>query len=234
MGWLVDCADHQSWMCLPPTPTCFTAGYCRDETGPRLWHFPLTTKATNPQDGTVATAPQLPIPAPTGFLHHHPVSRNCPRQPQRSFCQPLLLQYILIPARASFFTSTSGVACLVYYLYGAAQAVALAAHATGTTFNHAALISPALVPWLECMGIFSGALQLQQDATRTSWLLHPHTCQTSNLMVLGLLCQEWLLHWSSPGVIPLRQTGQLGHQKPSYLRYPILPFLPCCPCTVHR
>jgi hypothetical protein len=36
----------------------------RDETGPRLWHFPLTTKATNPQDATGATAPQPPTPAP--------------------------------------------------------------------------------------------------------------------------------------------------------------------------
>jgi hypothetical protein len=37
----------------------------RDETGPCLWHFPLTTKASTLQDATVATAPQLRIPAPT-------------------------------------------------------------------------------------------------------------------------------------------------------------------------
>jgi hypothetical protein len=36
----------------------------RDETGPRLWHFPLTTKAANPQDATGATAPWPPIPPP--------------------------------------------------------------------------------------------------------------------------------------------------------------------------
>jgi hypothetical protein len=35
------------------------------KTGPRPWHFPLTTKATNPQDVTGATVPLLPIPAPT-------------------------------------------------------------------------------------------------------------------------------------------------------------------------
>jgi hypothetical protein len=85
------------------------------------------------------------------------------------------------------------------------------------------------------MGIFSGALQLQQDTSRASWLLRPHTCQASILPVLGLLCKEWLLHWSSPGVVPLLQTGQLGHQKPNYLQYgQIQPFLPCCPCIVHR
>jgi hypothetical protein len=37
----------------------------QDETGLHLWHFPLTTKAANPQDGTGATAPLLPIPDPT-------------------------------------------------------------------------------------------------------------------------------------------------------------------------
>jgi hypothetical protein len=36
----------------------------QDETGPWLWHFPLTSKATNPQDVTGATAPRPPIPTP--------------------------------------------------------------------------------------------------------------------------------------------------------------------------
>jgi hypothetical protein len=38
----------------------------------------------------------------------------------------------------------SGVACLVYYLYGAAQAVALAAHAAGTPFDPPSLDLPSI------------------------------------------------------------------------------------------
>ncbi len=52
---------------------------------------------------------------------------------------------------------------------------------------------------------------------------------------MGLLCQKWLLHWSSPGFILLLQTGQCRQQESSYLHYNwIPPFLPFCPCTVHR
>jgi hypothetical protein len=40
--------------------------------------------------------------------------------------------------------NTSGVACLVYYLYGTAQAVALAARATGTSFNPCSLDLPSI------------------------------------------------------------------------------------------
>ncbi len=39
------------------------------------------------------------------------------------------------PSQGILDTDTSGVACLVYYLYGAAQAVALAARATGTPLD---------------------------------------------------------------------------------------------------
>jgi hypothetical protein len=42
-------------------------------------------------------------------------------------------------------------------------------------------------------------------------------CQASISRVLGLLCQEWLLHWSSPGFILMLQACQLRHQKPIYL-----------------
>jgi hypothetical protein len=41
-------------------------------------------------------------------------------------------------------TSMSGVACLVYYLYGAAQAVALAARVTGTPFDPCSLDIPSI------------------------------------------------------------------------------------------
>jgi hypothetical protein len=39
------------------------------------------------------------------------------------------------PSQGVLATNTSGIACLVYYLYGAAQAVALAVHAAGTPFD---------------------------------------------------------------------------------------------------
>ncbi len=37
----------------------------RDETGPCLWHFPLTSEAANPQDAIGATAPWPPILPPS-------------------------------------------------------------------------------------------------------------------------------------------------------------------------
>jgi hypothetical protein len=48
------------------------------------------------------------------------------------------------PSQGILATDTSGVACLVYYLYGAAQAVALAAHATGTPFDPCSLDLPSI------------------------------------------------------------------------------------------
>ncbi len=95
----------------------------QDETGPRLWHFPLTTKAANPQDATSATAPWPPIPTP-----------SLPPLPPPSVTQLPLRSPVVIPPTLSaatcphpsqgiLATDTSGVTCLVYYLYGAAQAV---------------------------------------------------------------------------------------------------------------
>jgi hypothetical protein len=54
----------------------------QDETGPHLWHFPLTTVASNPQDAIIATAPQPPIPAPTPLTAPPPsVTRLPPPTP---------------------------------------------------------------------------------------------------------------------------------------------------------
>ncbi len=87
----------------------------RDETGPCLWYLTLIAEASNPQDATPATAPPprarpasvvmlRPLPAPVITL--------LPNQPHP--CQGILA------------TSTSRATCLVYYIYGASQAVALA------------------------------------------------------------------------------------------------------------
>ena len=63
----------------------------------------------------------------------------------------------------------------------------------------------------------------------------PHTCQTGNPTLLGFLCQEWILHWSSHGLLPLLQACQCRHQEPSHLRHGrIPPFLPFHPGPVYR
>jgi hypothetical protein len=48
------------------------------------------------------------------------------------------------PSQGILATSTSGATCLDCYLYGAAQAVALAAHAAGTPFDPCSLDFPSI------------------------------------------------------------------------------------------
>ncbi len=48
------------------------------------------------------------------------------------------------PSQGIFATNTSGIACSVYYLYDAAQAVALAARAAGTPFDPRSLDLPSI------------------------------------------------------------------------------------------
>jgi hypothetical protein len=48
------------------------------------------------------------------------------------------------PSQGILATSTSGTTCLVYYIYGAAHAVALAAHAAGTPFDPRSLDLPSI------------------------------------------------------------------------------------------
>jgi hypothetical protein len=48
------------------------------------------------------------------------------------------------PSQGILATNMSGVTCLIYYLYSAAQAVALAAHATGTPFDPRSLDLPSI------------------------------------------------------------------------------------------
>jgi hypothetical protein len=48
------------------------------------------------------------------------------------------------PSQGILATNTSGIACLVYCLYGAAQAVALAAQAAGTLFDPRSLDLPSI------------------------------------------------------------------------------------------
>ena len=105
----------------------------RDETGPCLWYLTLTAEVSNPQDTTPATAPPprarpasvvmlRPLPAPVIVL--------LPNQPH--------------PYQGILATSTSRATCLVYYIYGASQAVALASRAAGTPFDQCSLDLPSI------------------------------------------------------------------------------------------
>jgi hypothetical protein len=116
----------------------------RDETGPHLWHFPLTAEASNPQDASNSTEIQPPIPAPP--LRPLPAAVATPLPPPDPVVNPLseLASSHLHPSQGVLATSTAGAACSVYFLYGAAQAVALAARAAGTPFDPRSLDLPSI------------------------------------------------------------------------------------------
>jgi hypothetical protein len=103
----------------------------REQTGPRLWHFPVTKQGATPPAAASITTPLKTIPSP-------------PLRAQPPFVvthRPLLAQSLTLPpapphpSQEILATSSAGMACAVYYVYGAAQAVALASRATGTAFN---------------------------------------------------------------------------------------------------
>jgi len=179
----------------------------QDETGPHLWHFPLTAEAAQVALALDDTSPQPPIPSPpqpapadvvltprkqkhvsvsarkqklvsvstrklnwschaavkqcqhkslrrrVTFLlpaHHvnkdstiwrrvhckeHTTYRIDPHEAHLPAPIITLLTGHPHPSQGIPATCTTGAACSVYYIYGAAQVVALAAHATGTPFN---------------------------------------------------------------------------------------------------
>jgi hypothetical protein len=92
----------------------------QDETDPQLWHFPLTAKGTNPQDATGAAAPWPP------FLTPDLLPAPPPRVMQLPSATPMVIPPAVSaashphPTHGVLTTDTSGIACLVYYLYGAA------------------------------------------------------------------------------------------------------------------
>jgi hypothetical protein len=116
----------------------------QDETGLRLWHFPLTTKAANPQDATGATASWPPIPTPPPLPALPPSITRLPPPSPVVIPPTMSAATHPYPSQSILATSTSGVAYLVYYLYGAAQAVALAARAAGTPFDPRSLDLPSI------------------------------------------------------------------------------------------
>ncbi len=186
----------------------------RDETGPRLWHFSLTTKAANPQDATGATDPLLPIPAPTPLPAQPPSVTRLP--PPSPVVVPPIVSATTHPhpSQGIFATSMSGVACLVYYLYGAAQAVALAAHAAGTPFDprsldlpsigalvgfhHAYLGFPVKQTWLHA--IKAGNCDTFDGLT---YLNAARYCLEADETIMGHLAQQRQNFWSKKPKMPL-------------------------------
>ncbi len=182
----------------------------RDETGPRLWHFPLTAEAA--QIALNDVSPQVPIPLTAEAAYvavdtasHPPQLSIPPRTPRKRkwtrirtrarqaagkqrrhasprqritftlpphhvdkdstfwrriqpeerttyridprtavMHSPTITPLHPHPSQGILATSTAGAACSVYYLYGAAQAVALAARAAGTPFDPRSLDLPSI------------------------------------------------------------------------------------------
>jgi hypothetical protein len=125
----------------------------RDETGPHLWHFPLTAKAANPQEVATSTASQPTIPSPPpralpasvrmpwplpaplmALLLDHPPP-TCPGPPARSTTS--MVQPRLLPWQP-----------VLHEL----------------PLTHAALIYPALGPWLDFI-----MLVLAFQSSRPGW-----------------------------------------------------------------
>jgi hypothetical protein len=148
----------------------------QDETGPCLWHFPLTTKASNPQDAAVATPPQPPILAPTLLPAPPPIVAPLPSPSPVVVLPAVSATNHPHPSCGILATSTSGVASLVYYLYGAAQAVALAAHAAGTPFDPCSLDLPSIGA---LVGVYNACLGFPVKQT---WLytIKAGKCDPSN------------------------------------------------------
>jgi hypothetical protein len=97
------------------------------------------------------------------------------------------------PSQGILATDTSRVACLVYYLYGAARAVALAAHPAGTQFDPHRLDLPsigALVGFYHaCLGFPVKQMWLDAIKARNCYTFDGLTYNAARYC----LCQENLI-----------------------------------------
>jgi hypothetical protein len=105
------------------------------------------------------------------------------------------------PSQGILATNTSGITCLVYYLYGAAQAVALATRAAGTPFDpcsldlssigalvgfyHACLGFPVKQTWLDA--IKASNCNTFEGLTYSNVAKY---CPDANEMIMGHLAQQ--------------------------------------------
>jgi hypothetical protein len=180
----------------------------QDETGPRLWNFSLTANAANPQDMTGTTVPRPPILTPSPLLVPAPSVTRLP-PPSPTVIPPAMSAALHpYPSQGILATDTSGIACLVYYLYGAAQAVALAACAAGTPFGprshdlpsigalvgfyHACLGFPVKQTWLD--EIKAGNYDTFKGLTYSNAAKY---CPDADEMIMGHLAQQHQNVWST-------------------------------------
>jgi hypothetical protein len=112
----------------------------RKQTGPCLWHFPLTKHGATPLAAASITTLLETIPSPLPRAQP-PFAGTLRPTPAQSLTLPPALPH---PSQGILATNSAGVACAVYYVYRAAQAVALASRATGTPFNPRSLDLPSI------------------------------------------------------------------------------------------
>ena len=189
---------------VDPDGQCVLKGW-QEKDGPWLWHFPLA-----------AAKPSLPAPAAHG-MHEELVPRAMPADfsppppatpsnagtPSPSVpplggswvLSAVPLHHSLHPSQGIHAIGPRGKACSVLYLYGAAQAIALAASTSRTTFDprsmdlpsigalvgfyHACLDFPVKQTWLDAVktgncnsfdGLtYSNGPNIAQIPTRGSW-----------------------------------------------------------------
>ena len=178
----------------------------QDQTGPCLSHFPLTKEASTPLDAATATMPPPTIPS----------SPPRPQPPSVVNLEPSPAPVITPlpghphPSQGILATSATGVACSVYYVYGAAQAVAVASRTAGTPFNPRSLDLPsigALVGFYHaCLGF--PVKQTWLDAIKagdcdTFKLQRPHILQCRQVLP-GFRRND---HGSSRPTMPKRQVN---------------------------
>jgi hypothetical protein len=120
----------------------------REQDGPRLWRFPLNaTKASLP---VPALYEKYEEPGPRGSAANFfsPPLANLIEQPSESIMPSLASQSNSIdqihPSQGIIAIDTAGQACSVTYMYGAAQAIALASLSSKTSFDPRSLDLPSM------------------------------------------------------------------------------------------
>jgi hypothetical protein len=224
MSCLTSPIPSSAWDCLP-TKTAQSSSHKKavtvyhpddhpilsgwqDETGLRLWHFPLTANAANPQDAAGATVPQPPIPAPSPLPAPPPSVTQVPPHSPMVILPAVSAALHPHPSQGILATDTSGIACLVYYLYGAAQAVGLAARAAGTPFDPGSLDLPSIGAlagfYHACLGFpvkqtWLNVIKAGNCNTFKGLMYYNGAkyCSNANEMIMGHLAQQRQNVWST-------------------------------------
>ncbi len=152
----------------------------REQNGPRLWRFPLNT--TNASLSVPALYENYEEPGPRGSAANFfiPPLANLIEQPSESIMSSLSSQANSIkqihPSKGILAIDPAGQACLVTYMYGAAQAIALASLASKTPFDPRSLDLPSIAA---LVGFYHACLDFPVKQT---WLdaIKAGNCNTFN------------------------------------------------------